>query len=348
MVSGGVVTVCALVIAVVLAGVARALLRGVRGAALAVVLPLLLWVAVLGVGLAVGAVRAVPAVLLYLVGAVLLSIAAAYVLGPTAPCSGALVVSTLLWPALLLIPLGVGLFGGAAAWLVLDARVADYGGALLFAVPLSALYVVRAVLALQPPEDSPHARRPLLATAAMWVVAVVWMIGVELRIDDVTPVVLLACVVVPGVSAIGWAVVQLIRRHRIDVVGVCSGVTAGVMATLAAAPSVDLLWGAVLGGVTGTSSAIVAYSAHGGAWRPASLRNVLALLPVPAAIGVAFLGLFGLERGFVYSGSLDPVIAQFGAVIGVVLWSGVAALVAALPLLIAQQVLRGRAARASA
>ncbi|PJJ72338.1 ammonium transporter family [Diaminobutyricimonas aerilata] len=348
MTDGWVVTTSALVLAAVLAGAIPALLRGVRGAVLAVALPTLLWAVVLGVGLAVGAVRAVPAVLLYLAGAVLLSVAAAYVLGPATVSSGALVLSTLLWPTLLLVPLGVGLFGGPAAWLVLDARVADYGGALLFAVPLSALYVVRAVLALEPPEDSPHARRPLLATSSMWIAAVVWMIGVELRIDEVTPVVLLAAVVVPGVSAVGWAVVQLIRRHRIDTVGVCSGATAGVMATLAAAPSVDLLWGAVLGGVTGTSSAIVAYSAHRAAWRPGSLRNVLALLPVPAAIGVAFLGLFGLERGFVYSGSLDPVIAQFGAVLGVVLWSGVAALIVALPLLIAQQVRRSRAARASA
>lgn len=306
------------------------------------------WVALLATALVTGEVRSAAAAVLFTVAGTAASLPAAAVFGalrrpvlPTAVAAGA-------WTALALVPPAVLLFGDGSIWILETVGVLDYAGALVIAVPATGFVLaLRLVRTRRSASPRPAARHPLVAAVLVWTSVLAWLAGSELMLSDATGGILLAGVVAPTVSAIGWAVVERIRLARNTVAAAGSGAIAGLVAVLAAAPYVDLLWSAALGAVVGPVTAMIAFGGSAGpVWR-GGLRHLVAILPAAGALGIVFLGLFADERGLVYTGKADVFLTQVAALLLVTGWSALVGLLVAVPLRSAKPVARHRGAVAA-
>jgi ammonia channel protein AmtB len=145
------------------------------------------------------------------------------------------------------------------------------------------------------------------------------------------------------VSALGWVVVERIRLATNSVAAAGSGAIAGLVAVLAAAPYVDLLWSSALGAVVGPVTALIAFGGPGIAWR-GGLRHLVAILPAAGASGIVFLGLFAAERGLVYTGKADVLLTQVAALLLVTGWAALIGALVSVPLRSRRPVARHRGA----
>ncbi len=292
------------------------------------------WLALILVGALAGVVVAVSAALVYAGLGIALALAAALAVPPRARGARAAIVAGL-WTLLVPVPLAALSFDPAIVYDAAGLVPLDYGAALAIAVPWLGPLAARVASGTRLSGDrhGPPALRLALATAFVWLVALAWLAGIELHLDSDTSRVLTTAVLAPIASAAGWLVVERLRLARTTPGAAASGVVAGVAAALPAGASLDPLWSIILGAVAGCSSALIGYSARAAAWHWGSLRHVLALTSIPAAIGVVFLGLFASEYGLVYTGSVDLVESQFVAVAASALWSGAGTAVAFLPLI---------------
>lgn len=295
---------------------------GNRRTVLALVASALMWALVLAGAISTGEVRTPSAALLFLVAGIAASLPAAGIFGALRRGAGPTAAATALWTLVALVPPAALLFGDGSLWVLETVGVLDYAGALIFAVPGVGLVVVlRLASSRVAAELSPPARHPLVAAVLIWLSVLAWLVGSELTLSEATAGIVLAGLVTPVMSAVGWAVVERIRFARNSVAAAGSGTIAGLVAVLAAAPYVDLLWSAVLGAVVGPVTAMLGLShSRSDGWR-GSPRHLVAILPAAGAVGIVFLGLFASERGLVYTGKLDALLTQLAAVLFVALWA---------------------------
>jgi ammonia channel protein AmtB len=308
----------------------------------------LVWVALLTTALVTGEVRSGAAAVLFTIAGTAASLPAAAVFAalerpvlPTALAAAG-------WTALALVPPAVLLFGNGSIWILETVGVLDYAGALVIAVPafgvVLALRLVR-IRRTTPPQ--PSTRHPLVAAVLVWTCVLAWLAGSELTLSAATADILLAGVVTPVLSAVGWAVVERIRLATNTVAAAGSGAIAGLVAVLAAAPYVDFLWSAVLGAIVGPVTALIAFGGSAGpAWR-GGLRHLIAILPAAGAAGIVFLGLFAAERGLVYTGKADVLLTQVAALLLITGWAALVGVLVSVPLRSRKPLARHRGAVAA-
>jgi ammonia channel protein AmtB len=308
----------------------------------------LVWAGLLAIAHATGEVRSAAAAVLFTVAGTAASLPAAAVFAAL----GRPVVRTAVvaagWTALALVPPAVLLFWNGSVWILETVGVLDFAGALVIAVPaFGVVLALRLIRTRGSTLPRPASRHPLVATVLVWTSVLAWLAGSELMLSDATAGILLAGVVTPVVSAVGWAVVERIRLATNTVAAAGSGAIAGLVAVLAAAPYVDLLWSAALGAVVGPVTALVAFGGSGGtAWR-GGLRHLIAILPAAGAGGILFLGLFAAERGLVYTGKADVFLTQLAALLLVTGWAALVGVLVSLPLRSRRQLARHRGAVAA-
>ncbi|MFC0678078.1 hypothetical protein ACFFGH_09525 [Lysobacter korlensis] len=293
----------------------------------------LVWVALLGAALTTGEVRSVAAAILFTVAGTAASLPAAAVFAALGRPLLHTAAAAAAWTGFALVPPAVLLFGNGSVWILETVGVLDYAGALVIAVPaFGVILALRLVRIRRSTPPRPFSRHPLVATVLVWTSVLAWLAGSELTLSEATVGILLAGVVTPVVSAVGWAVVERIRLATNTVSAAGSGAISGLIAVLAAAPYVDLLWSAALGAVVGPVTALIAFGGSAGsAWR-GSLRHLVAILPAAGATGIVFLGLFAAERGLVYTGKADVFLTQVAALLLVTGWAAIVGALVAVPL----------------
>jgi Amt family ammonium transporter len=305
----------------------------------------LVWAALLGAAFATGEVRSAGAAVLFTIAGTAASLPAAAVFAALERPVVATTIAAAAWTALALVPPAVLLFGDTSIWMLQTVGVLDYAGALVIAVPsVGFVLALRLVRIRRSTPPRPSSRHPLVAAVLVWTSVLAWLAGSELTLSVATPGILLAGVVTPVVSAVGWAVVERIRLARNTVAAAGSGAIAGLVAVLAAAPYVDLLWSAALGAVVGPVTALIAFGGVAGtAWR-GGLRHLIAILPVAGAAGIVFLGLFAAERGLVYTGKADVFLTQVAALLLVTGWALLVGALVSVPLRSRKPIARHRGA----
>jgi ammonia channel protein AmtB len=308
----------------------------------------LVWAVLLAVALGSGEVRSVAAAVLFTIAGTAASLPAAALFAALERPVPATALAAAAWTALALVPPAVMLFGRGSMWILETVGVLDYAGVLVIAVPsVGVVLTLRLVRVRRSTPPRPAARRPLLGAVLVWTSVLAWLAGSELTLSAATGGILLAGVVTPVVSAIGWAVVERIRLATNSIAAASSGVIAGLVAVLAAAPYLDLLWSAVLGAVVGPVTALIAFSGPAGvAWR-GGLRQLIAILPAAGAVGIVFLGLFAMERGLVYTGKADVFLTQAAALLLITGWSAVVGALVSIPLRSRRPIARHRGAVAA-
>nr|WP_232842193.1 hypothetical protein [Terrimesophilobacter mesophilus] len=242
-------------------------------------------------------------------------------LAESLPSTRARLLAVVEFSILIFLPLVLVVFGGSGTWLYRDIGALDFAGALPIAIGTGTGLTALAWLSGHRAEaDGTLALRGamLFAFAALGCA-----IGLELRVDELTPAIALNMLMTPAVAILAAAGIERVKRGRNTRQGLAAGTLAGVAAAIAACAYLETVSALVLGLVVGAVAETV--------FRGSSAAGRMATpLLIGGVTGLLFLGIFALDVGFVYSG--QPVLLGRQAIVCVAA-IGYSALVAAVILL---------------
>ncbi len=167
-----------------------------------------------------------------------------------------LVWAMVVFPPTLLVPLLV-----TRECLAPECGFEDFGGALPLVVSSSAFLLLAWLPAgvrerLEP--DRPSSRRAAVATVLLWLAMIAWLVHLEGMIDDYTPRIALAALVVPVASAVGWLLVDRLRNVTRSVGrSAVLGLAVGMVVAIPGAVSVGMPWSPIAGALAGAAGAVV-------------------------------------------------------------------------------------------
>lgn len=222
---------------------------------------------------------------------------------------------------LVFLPLALVVFGGGGTWLYRDIGALDFAGALPIAIGTGVFLTVLAMASSQRTQGN-----GALALRGAMLVAVASLgcaVGLELRLDELTPGIALNMLMTPAVAILAAAGIERVKRGRNTREGLAAGTLAGVAAAIAACAYLETVSALLLGLVVG-AVAEAAFRGASAAWRVATP------ILIGGVTGLLFLGIFALDVGFVYSG--QPILLGRQAIVCVVA-IGYSALVSAVMLL---------------
>lgn len=224
---------------------------------------------------------------------------------------------------LIFLPLSVAVFGGNGIWLYDVVGSLDFGGALALTIGTGTFAMVLAVLGGNRQASS----RPLALRGAMILAlaALASVVGMELRLDDLTPAIALNAIMTPAVALLAAGGIERIMRGVNTREGLAAGALAGTAASIAACAYLETVSALLLGLLVG-SLAEVAFRGVSAAWRLATP------LLIGGVTGMLFLGIFALGPGFVYSGQPVLFLNQAVVVAVALVYAGVVAVAMLLPL----------------
>ncbi len=208
---------------------------------------------------------------------------------------------------LVFLPLALVEFGYGGTWLYRELGALDFAGAVPVSLGAGAFLTVLALgSGRRTLGDGALALRGAMLIA---VAAVGCAVGLELRIDELTPAIALNMLMTPALAILAAAGVERVKRGRNTREGLAAGALAGTSAGIAACAYVETVSALLLGLLVG-AVAEAAFRGASTAWRMATP------LLVGGVTGLLFLGIFALDVGFVYSG--QPILlGQQTLVVGV-------------------------------
>lgn len=224
---------------------------------------------------------------------------------------------------LIFVPLALVVFGGGGTWLYREVGSLDFAGALPAAIGAGGFLTVVALASGR----SAAGERVLALRGAMLVAvaAVACAVGLELRIDELTPAIALHMLMTPAIAILAAAGIERVKRGRNTREGLGAGTLAGTAAALATSAYLETVSALILGLLAG-AVAEAAFRGASAAWRLATP------LLIGGITGMLFLGIFGLDVGFVYSGQ-PMLLARQALVVGVsLIYTAIVSLALVIPL----------------
>src|SRR5690606_10789615 len=85
------------------------------------------------------------------------------------------------------------------------------------------------------------------ATALLVPAWALWLVSLELAVDEATPRILLNVVVAGALGSVGWLLVQRIHHDTATFAAASAGLVAGLSSVTAGAAYLDPLWAGVIG-----------------------------------------------------------------------------------------------------
>jgi len=219
----------------------------------------------------------------------------------------------IVFPLAALVPLGL-----TAACAGTDCELEDFGGALPLLVSSSAFVLLAwlpAGVTERADPDPQDNRRAMVALLVLWAAFVVWLAQLEGAVDEFTPRIALAAVVVPFASALVWLIVDRARNVARPVNrSLVLGLVAGMAAAVPGAVSVEFPWNVAVGAIAGCLASL-AYSGRASSTAGVATRWGFVLL-VASAVGFLAPAISGDTVGILFSAHLDvlsvPVLSFLG------------------------------------
>jgi Amt family ammonium transporter len=260
------------------------------------------------------------------------------------------------WCALVFVPAAALVFFPEVFGFTISSSAWDLGGAVPVHVAGGA--AVLAVIRVHARRDAraayPTADRPphrvlvgqghpavVLASAGLvlWAGWVAALVGLDMAIDSVTPLIVRNGIIVPLASMAGWLLLERVRTRRTTLFSAAGGLVSGLVAITPAGGSLGVAWALTLGLVVGLVCSACALERDvnsrdadghdggerdvGGTLRPG--RYLVAVHLLAAVIGLLWVGLFGDGGGFVYTGQFSTVQVQLAVSVVVAVWSYIVA-----------------------
>jgi Amt family ammonium transporter len=155
-------------------------------------------------------------------------------------------------------------------------------------------------------------RSALWPTLAMWAAWLGWLVGLELAIDALTPLIVTNAILMPFAGAIAGAVAERIRDRANTPLGLLTGLAAGLAAATPACAFLQPSLGVVVALIAGAVCVLLPRRG----W-----ASLLGALLVGAAIGLTLLGGFATDVSFIYTGQPEVLFGQLLGVVGTAVWS---------------------------
>lgn len=237
------------------------------------------------------------------------------------------------WVLLVLVPVGYSLFDVESGSLAVTLGALDFGGVSVIALCTGTAAAAISIVSRRLGNAvGPAPRRTGLTFAYCAVTGVAGLlavsVGAELVLDATTQTLVANGLLASAAGTIGWAIAQVVNVRRATVAGLVAGAFAGSVVVLAASPWFDPTTAIVLGlgaGVLGHVSSVAARRTGAGAW-----ATLLGVCLVPGALGMLAAGILADGPGLVYSGHIELLVSEFSALVLVLGYSFVVALVLAL------------------
>jgi ammonia channel protein AmtB len=167
----------------------------------------------------------------------------------------------------------------------------------------------------------------LIAMVGLGLGWLVWLAGVELAIDGVTPGILLNGLVGGAGGVVGWLVVQRLRRQSTTLNAVAAGLVSGLVAITSGAPLFTPVSAAAAGIVAGAAACLFTLVRVGRSRRQQWF--IVGSHLVAGAVGIVVLGLLATGMGFLFTGSIaliqnqvvaTVIVAAYSVTVSVALW----------------------------
>lgn len=260
---------------------------------------------------------------------------AAFIATVAVRASGARLVATLafalVWSATVFVPTAIISFGPIG---VFGLEPIDHGGSLPLNVAsgAAALGVLLAVGARAPRARTLPLPRGLGAAAVLALCAgwLVWLVGAELAVDEVSTLILVNGVVGSAGGIAGWLTVQRISHQSTTLTAVAGGAVSGLVAITAGAPLYTPVSAAAAGVIAGGAACLFTLRRVGSARRPQWF--IVGSHLIAGAIGVVLLGMLASGSGFLFTGQVlfigqqlltTVVVAVYSIVVAFLLWAAV-------------------------
>ncbi len=260
---------------------------------------------------------------------------AAYLATIAVRAAGGGVVATLVfglaWSLIVFVPTAILTFAPYAASWPIDIAPVDHGGSL--ALNVSAGAAAMGVLLLGGPRlrtATIGRRTGLIAMITLGIGWLMWLVGAELAIDDVTPRILLNGLVGAAGGVVGWLVVQRLSHRSTTLNAVAGGLVSGLVAVTAGAPLFTPVSAAAAGILAGGAACITTLRRVGSSRRQQWF--VVGSHLVAASVGIFVLGLLASDMGFLFTGSMALIINQLAGAVLVAAYSTAISVALWLPL----------------
>jgi ammonia channel protein AmtB len=200
----------------------------------------------------------------------------------------------------------------------------DLGAALPVHVTAGTAALVVVLLSKHDPKHNREHLRPrswfmLASGLLLWVGWTAALVGLELDIDKMTPVILLNCLVGPAWSVLGWLIMQRIRSATTTAQGAVAGLLCGLVAVTAGCAYLDSVWSAVIGATGGIACSLFVGGRVAATRRPAWFFVGAHLMA--GGLGLILLGLFGTGYGLIFTGQIMSLQVQFVFTLGTIVWT---------------------------
>lgn len=249
--------------------------------------------------------------------------------------AAATLVVVALWPGMhrlaitawvLLVPLVVAFttFDVIGGLLVRGLGYVDFGSASVLGVALGVTAIV-----LRRTAAAPAALGWRAAIGAGAAAVVGWLgllVGAELTIDALTPVIVSVTAVSLVSGLVGWLGVELATARRVTPASIPAGLVAGGVVVAAGAPWLSVPFALVLGLLAGAVGAAFAR-------RRVTAAGRLSAITLPAAVlGLIATGLLTSGPGWVNSGQPDLLFSELLGALVIAAWAAVVSMILALSL----------------
>jgi Amt family ammonium transporter len=205
--------------------------------------------------------------------------------------------------AVVFVPVMVAVFGTVFDPFGTQLGVVDLGGGLPVFVAgggISAGALLFGGRNTVPGRPASNARSRFRPALLLWLAVAGWLVGLELAVDDMVPIILTSVVLMPVAAGLAAAVTERLRSRRNTASGIVSGVLAGLAAAVPASPFVIPPIAVLIGLVVGAVSAGL----------PARLAGSAAVLGIGAGISAVLLGAVATNLGFIYTGQPELLFGQ--------------------------------------
>jgi len=238
----------------------------------------------------------------------------------------ATLVFALVWSGIVFVPTAILTFAPyAASWPIGIAPV-DHGGSLAVNVATGAA-AAGVLLTGGPRLRTAIIGRStgLIAMVGLGIGWILWLVGAELAIDDVTPGILLNGVVGGLGGVAGWLFVQRLSHKSTTLAAVAAGLVSGLVAVTAGAPLFTPVSAAAAGILAGGAACIFTLRRVGASRRQQWF--VVGSHLIAAGVGIVVLGLLATGMGFLFTGSIALIVNQVAATVLVAIYSLVVSVV---------------------
>ena len=242
-----------------------------------------------------------------------------------------------LWSALVFGPVAIALFsleGGVLGAFLVTVDLAGALPTLVAAGGGGAAVLLAGRRHADPPRDAARPWLLLGLFAIVWALWTVWLVGMELAVDELTWRIIINTLLAPPASAAAWLVVQRAQHAKTTPTAAVGGLLCGLVSIAPGCGNLGVVGALLTGLVAGSTCSLVGYRLAARTGNPGWL--IVTILVGGGGLGTGLIGAFASRTGLIFTGQPEQLLTQFASAalvtvfavtVSFIAWAAVAAVV---------------------